>query len=67
MIEDEKSNKVAEDEERRQAVHQDVKLSVDEDVKAAIKRESTRTEPEEAAQVAGVARELKQGSVQEAV
>ena len=67
MIEDEKSNKVAEDEERRQAVHQDVKLSVDEDVKAAIKRESTRTEPEEAALVAGVARELKQGSAQEAV
>jgi uncharacterized protein YggT (Ycf19 family) len=65
MAEDDK--KVAQDEERRQAVHQDVKASVDDDVKAAIERESTHTKPEEAAQIAGVAHELKQESVQEAV
>ena len=68
MIEDdEKTNKVLKDEERRQAVLQDVKASVDADVKAAIKEETTRVKPEESAEVAGVARELKQGAVQEAV
>lgn len=55
------------DEERRLASHQEVKASIDEDVNARIKRESARVEPKESAEVAGVAHELKQKSVREAV
>jgi uncharacterized protein YggT (Ycf19 family) len=55
------------DEERRQASHQEVKASIDDDVNARIKRESTRVEPKESAEVASVAQELKQKSVHEAV
>ena len=55
------------DEERRLASHQEVKASIDEDVNARIKRESARVEPKESAEVAGVAHELKQRSVREAV
>jgi len=55
------------DEERRAASHQEVKASIDADVNARIKRESARVEPKEAADVAGVAQELKQKSVHEAV
>ena len=55
------------DEERRQASHQEVKASIDDGVNARIKQESTRVEPKEAAEVAGVAQELKQKSVHEAV
>jgi uncharacterized protein YggT (Ycf19 family) len=55
------------DEERRQASHQEVKASIDEDVKARIKQESARVEPKEAAAVAGAAQELKQKAVREAV
>ena len=55
------------DEERRQASHQEVKASVSDDVNARIKRESARVEPKESAEVAGVAHELKQKSVREAV
>ena len=55
------------DEERRLASHQEVKASIDEDVNARIKQESARVEPKEAAEVAGVAQELKQKSVHEAV
>jgi len=51
------------DEERKVASHQDVKASIDEDVNAQIKQESTRVDPKEAAQVAGVARDLKAKSV----
>jgi uncharacterized protein YggT (Ycf19 family) len=55
------------DEERRLASHQEVKASIDDDVNARIKRESARVEPKESAEVAGVAQELKQKSVHEAV
>ncbi|HSB08891.1 MAG TPA: YggT family protein [Blastocatellia bacterium] len=55
------------DEERRQASHQEVKASIDDDVNARIRRESERVEPKESAEVAGVAHELKQKSVHEAV
>jgi uncharacterized protein YggT (Ycf19 family) len=55
------------DEERRLASHQDVKASVDNDVKARIKQESARVEPEESSDVAQVAHELKHKSVHEAV
>jgi uncharacterized protein YggT (Ycf19 family) len=55
------------DEERRQASHQEVKASIDEDVKARIKQESARVEPKEAAAVAGAAQELKHTAVREAV
>lgn len=67
ITQDDKTNKVQLDEERRQASHQEVKSSIDEDVKARIKRESARVEPEAAAELAGVAYELKQKSAQEAV
>jgi uncharacterized protein YggT (Ycf19 family) len=60
------TNNVLLDEERRQASHQEVKASIDDDVNARIKQESVRVEPKEAAEVAGVARELKQRSVREA-
>ena len=55
------------DEERRLASHQEVKASIDDDVNDHIKQESARVEPKEAAEVAGVAHELKQKSVHEAV
>ncbi len=55
------------DEERRLASHQEVKASIDDDVNARIKQESARVAPKESAEVAGVARELKQRSVREAV
>jgi len=55
------------DEERRQASHQEVKASIDNDVNARIKQESARVEPRESAEVAGVAHELTQKSVHEAV
>ena len=55
------------DEERRLASHQEVKASIDDDVNDRIKQESARVEPKEGAEVAGVAHELKQKSVHEAV
>ena len=61
------TNTVLLDEERRLASHQEVKASIDDDVNARIKQESARVEPKEAAEVAGVAHELKQKSVHEAV
>jgi uncharacterized protein YggT (Ycf19 family) len=60
------TNNVLLDEERRLASHQEVKASIDDDVNARIKQESARVDPKEAAQVAGVARELKAKSVYEA-
>jgi hypothetical protein len=60
------TNNVQLDEERRLSSHQEVKASIDDDVNARIKSESARVKPEESAQLAGVARELKQRSVQEA-
>ena len=61
------TNNVQLDEERRLASHQEVKASIDDDVNARIKRESARVEPKESAEVTGVAHELKQKSVHEAV
>ena len=61
------TNSVLLDEERRQASHQEVKASIDGDVNARIKRESAQVEPKESAELAGVAHELKQKSVHEAV
>jgi uncharacterized protein YggT (Ycf19 family) len=55
------------DEERRLASNQEVKASIDDDVNARIKQESARAQPKEAAEVAGVAQELKQKSVHEVV
>lgn len=55
------------DEERRLASHQEVKASIDGGVNARIKHESARVGPKESAEVAGVAQELKQKSVHEAV
>jgi hypothetical protein len=51
------------DEGRRQASHQEVKASIDDDVNARIRRESYRVEPKD---LAGVAHELKQKSMREA-
>lgn len=55
------------DEERRQVSHQDVKASIDSDVNSRIKAESARAEPQESAEIAGVAQHLRQKSVNEAV
>src|SRR5690349_1355198 len=55
------------DEERRLSTHEDVKASIDNQVNQRIKQESTRVEPDESAELKGVARELKQKSVHEAV
>jgi uncharacterized protein YggT (Ycf19 family) len=60
------ANSVLQNEERRLASHQEVKASIDEDVKARIKSESTRSAPEDAAALAGVAQDLKRKSVNEA-
>ena len=65
-IEGDDTNRIMLDEERRQASHQEVKASIDDDVNARIKRESARVEPAESAEVASVAHELKQKSVHEA-
>lgn len=65
--EDVETNNVLLDEERRQASHQEVKSSIDDDVNARIKRESARVEPKESGDVAEVAHELKQKAVREAV
>ncbi|PYP89364.1 MAG: hypothetical protein DMF61_03910 [Blastocatellia bacterium AA13] len=67
LSEDVETNSVLLDEERRQASHQEVKASVDDDVNSSIKRESARVEPEESAEVAEVAHQLRQKSVREAV
>jgi len=64
---DVETNNVLLDEERRQASHQEVKSSIDDDVNARIKRESARVEPKESGDVAEVAHELKQKAVREAV
>lgn len=61
------TNNVLLDEERRLASHQEVKASIDGDVNARIKRESARVEPQESAELASVAHELKQKSAHEAV
>jgi len=58
---------VLSDEERRVASHQDVKASIDDDVNARIKQESTRVQPKESAEVAKFAHDLKQQSVDEVV
>ncbi len=60
-------NSVLLNEERRLASHQEVKASIDEEVKARIKSESARVEPAESSELAGVAHELKHKSVHEAV
>lgn len=62
----EETNSVLLDEERRMSSHQEVKASIDDDVNARIRRESARVEPQESAEVASVAHELKQKSVREA-
>ena len=49
------TNSLLLDEERRQASHQEVKGAIDDGVKTQIKSESARAEPEESAELAGVA------------
>ena len=61
------TNSVLLDEERRLASHQEVKAAIDGDVNARLRRESARVEPQESAELAGVAHELKQKSAHEAV
>jgi uncharacterized protein YggT (Ycf19 family) len=61
------TNNLLLDEERRQASHQEVMTSIDDDVKERLKRESARAEPKESAELLGVAHELKQRVVHEAV
>lgn len=61
------TNSVQLDEERRLAAHQEVKAAIDDDVYSRLRRESARVEPPEATELAGVARELKDKSVHEAV
>lgn len=61
------TNSVLLNEERRLASHQEVKASIDEDVSARIKSESARVEPEHSAELAGVAHELKNKAIHEAV
>jgi uncharacterized protein YggT (Ycf19 family) len=61
------TNNVQLDEERKLAAHQEVKAAIDDDVYSRLKRESAHVEPAEAAQLTGVARELKDKSVHEAV
>ncbi len=63
----EETNNVLLDEERRQASHQEVKSSIDEDVNSRIRQESARVEPEESAEMASVAKELKRKSVDQAM
>lgn len=65
--EDNAVNNLSLDEERRQASHQEVKSSIDDNVKARLKRESARVEPNESAELVGAAHELKRKVVQEAV
>lgn len=67
ITQDDDTDNVRLDEERRLASHQEAKASIDEDVNARIKQESAHLEPEESTELAGVAHELKQKSVHEAV
>jgi uncharacterized protein YggT (Ycf19 family) len=60
-------NNLVRDEERRQTTHQDVKASIDSDVNRQIKQESAQVAPAESAEIKGVATEMKQRSVHEAV
>lgn len=62
---DDETNSVLVDEERRQASHQEVKSSIDDDVNARIKRESARMTPAKSGEVTGVAHALTQRSVNE--
>ncbi len=61
------TNSLLLNEERKLASHQEVKASIDEDINARIQAESARIEPEQSAELAGVAHELKHKAVQEAV
>jgi len=63
---EDRTNLIA-DEERRLSTHEDVKASIDNQVNQRIKQESVRVEPEESVELKGVAREMKQKSVHEAV
>ena len=60
------TNRALLDEERRMSSRQEVKASIDDDVNARIRRESTRVALRESAELASVAHELKQKSVREA-
>jgi len=55
------------DEERRLTTHEDVKASIDNQVNQKIKQESVHVEPDEAVELKGVAREMKDRSVRDAV
>jgi uncharacterized protein YggT (Ycf19 family) len=60
------TNSVQLDEERRQASHQEVKASIDNDVNAGIRQSSARAEPADSAEIASVAHQLKHKSVNQA-
>jgi len=61
------TNAVAQDEERKQSSHEDVKSSIDAGVNARIKQESTKSDSAQTAEVAGVAKEMQQRSVRETI
>src|SRR5215813_5289622 len=61
----EEDTNLAQDEERRLASHQDVKASIDSDVKDRIKQHADRVEPAESSELGSVAREMKEKAVRE--
>src|SRR5438477_9275330 len=67
MSNDNLTNAVALDEERKLSSHEDVKSSIDAGVNDRIKQESTKSDPAQTAEVAGVAKEMQQRSVREAI
>ena len=67
MMADNLTNSVAQDEERKQSSHQDVKESIDAGVNAQIKQQSTKSDPAQTAEVQSVAKEMQHKSVREAI
>jgi len=66
-LDDNLTNAVALDAERKQSSHEDVKSSIDAGVNAQIKQESTKSDPAQTAEVASVAKEMQHKSVREAI
>ena len=60
-------NNVGLDENRRLTSHQDVKAAISDKVNASIEQASAHTEPNESTELAGVAHDMKERSIREAV
>src|SRR5690242_7767460 len=58
---------VAQDEDRKLSSHEDVKASIDAGVNSRIKQESTKSDSAQTAEVASVAKEMQQRSVHETI